>query len=163
VQRIFPFGVSRNRLEDAINRLHVPAVIVRDMSEATLVMTLKNYYRQSANRLRQAEERGVPVYVLRNNTITQMERQLATIFNLHLEEDNERWSSITYANDNKLEDVLLDTETAITEVVNGERETIELAPQNSYIRRLQHQLADRYNLHSESRGNEPHRRVRISR
>jgi predicted RNA-binding protein Jag len=47
--------------------------------------------------------------------------------------------------------------------MNGEQDTVELEPQNSYIRRLQHQLADRYNLHSESRGDEPHRRVRISR
>ncbi len=161
-QRIFPFGISRNRLEDAITRLHVPAVIVRDMQEATLVMTLKNYYRQSAQRLRQAEERGVPVYVLRNNTITQIERQLASIFRLNLEEEDEQWPP-HYSHNDSLEDVLLDTETAITEVINGDRKDVELPPQNSYIRRLQHELADRYNLRSESRGNEPHRRVRISR
>jgi hypothetical protein len=156
--------VSRNRLENAITRLRVPAVIVRDMQEATLVMTLKNYYRQSAQRLRQAEERGVPVYVLRNNTITQIERQLANIFHLHHHEDDGTrayWS--TEENDQSVEGVLLDTETAIAEVMNGERDTVELSPQNSYIRRLQHQMADRYNLHSESRGSEPHRRVRISR
>ncbi|MFQ3663996.1 MAG: AAA family ATPase, partial [Chloroflexaceae bacterium] len=51
MQRIFPFGVSRNRLETAIERLGVPAVIVRDMKDATLVMTLYNYYRLSAQRL----------------------------------------------------------------------------------------------------------------
>jgi hypothetical protein len=160
-QRIFPFGVSRNRLEDTIARLHVPAVIVRDMSDATLVMTLKNYYRQSPQRLRQAEERGVPVYVLRSNSSTQIERQLMHIF--HLNDDNEEEHEHEEEHPGSLEDVLLDTETAITEVMNGQRDTIELEPQNSYIRRLQHQMADRYNLHSESRGSEPHRRVRISR
>jgi stage III sporulation protein SpoIIIAA len=161
MHRIFPFGVSRNRLEDAIARLRVPAVIVRDMQDATLVMTLKNYYRQSAQRLRQAEERGVPVYVLRNNTITQIERQLTSIYQLKPhDDDGEVWGDDP---DRSLEDVLLDTETAITQVMNGEQDTVELEPQNSYIRRLQHQLADRYNLHSESRGDEPHRRVRISR
>jgi hypothetical protein len=161
-QRIFPFGVSRNRLEDAIARLHVPAVIVRDMQDATLVMTQKSHYRQSAQRLRQAEERGVPVYVLRNNTITQIERQLAHIFQLRIDDDDEQWAP-HFNENNRLEHVLLDTETAITEVMNGERDMIELSPQNSYIRRLQHQLADRYNLRSESHGSEPHRRVRISR
>lgn len=160
-QRIFPFGISRNRLEDAIERLHVPAVIVRDLHEATLVMTLKNYYRQSSQRLRQAEERGVPVYVLRNNTITQMERQLVSIFQLQVDEESEYMPPI--AGSVSLESVLLDTETAISQVMNGEHESIELAPQNSYIRRLQHQMADRYNLRSESHGSEPHRRVRISR
>ncbi|NJK79210.1 MAG: AAA family ATPase [Chloroflexaceae bacterium] len=161
-QRIFPFGVSRNRLEAAISRLRVPAVIVRDLQEASMVMTLKNYYRQSSQRLRQAEDRGVPVYVLRNNTITQMERQLASIFQLELDDDDEAYWPGEYT-DQSLEDVLLDTETAITQVINGEQDAIELPPQNSYIRRLQHQMADRYNLQSESYGSEPQRRVRISR
>jgi predicted RNA-binding protein Jag len=38
---------------------------------------------------------------------------------------------------------------------------VELAPQNAYIRRLQHQMAERANLVSRSRGREPYRRVRL--
>jgi hypothetical protein len=163
-QRIFPFGVSRNRLETAIERLRVPAVIVREMKDATLVMTLKNYYRQSAQRLRQAEDQGVPVYVLRNNTITQMERQLANVFNLREAEHDE---SVTPARRNDdssvVEEAMLEVEQAITQVMNGERSAVELAPRSSYIRRLQHQMADRYNLRSESRGEELNRRVKIFR
>ncbi len=162
VHRIFPFGVSRNRLEESIARLRVSAVIVRDMHDATIVMTLKNYYRQSSQRLRQAEERGVPVYVLRSNTSAQMERQLAHIFNLQLDDSPDEGDD-EGIHAQRLEEVLLDTETAISRVMNGEEEIIELAPQNSYIRRLQHEMANRYNLNSESRGSEPHRRVRISR
>ena len=163
-QRIFPFGVSRNRLETAIERLRVPAVIVRDMKDASLVMTLKNYYRQSGQRLRQAEDQGVPVYVLRNNTITQMERQLAHVFNLR-EPDTEESLPASRRNDEGgiVEDAMLELEQAITQVMNGERSAVELAPRSSYIRRLQHQMADRYNLRSESRGEELNRRVRISR
>ncbi len=174
-QRIFPFGVNRNRLEDAIAHLHVPATIVRDMAEATLVMTLKNYYRRSAQRLRQAEAQGVPVYVLRSNTIAQMERQLAHIFQLgpsHHDIEHESDESSESDDDadltlpadtHSLEDVLVETESAITQLINGERDMIEMAPQNSYIRRLQHQMADRYNLRSKSRGSEPYRRVKIYR
>jgi stage III sporulation protein SpoIIIAA len=162
-QRIFPFGVSRNRLESAIERLRVPAVIVRDMKDATLVMTLKNYYRQSAQRLRQAEEQGVPVYVLRNNTITQMERQLANVFNLRGYEDEGPPQSPDLDKTLTIEDAMMETETAITQVMNGETSAIELSPRSSYIRRLQHQMADRYNLRSESRGDDPYRRVKIFR
>lgn len=161
-QRIFPFGVSRNRLENAIERLHVPAIIVRDMQEATLVMTLKNYYRQSAQRLRQAEERGIPVYVLRNNTITQMERQLATIFQLSLADDDYLPNQHD-AGGGTIEDAMLEAETAITQVMNGERSAVELSPRSSYIRRLQHQMADRYSLNSRSYGSEPNRGVKIFR
>ncbi len=162
VQRIFPFGVSRNRLESAIGRLHVPAIIVRDMQDATLVMTLKNYYRQSSQRLRQAEDRGIPVYVLRNNTITQMERQLASIFHLACD-DSEHMSGYNEFEDESVEDAMLEAETAITQVINGECSNVELTPRNSYIRRLQHQMADRYSLNSRSYGSEPYRGVRIFR
>jgi stage III sporulation protein SpoIIIAA len=163
-QRIFPFGVSRNRLETAIERLRVPAVIVRDMKDATLVMTLKNYYRQSAQRLKQAEEQGVPVYVLRNNTITQMERQLANVFNLRdLSDDEHSPGRRDTGNDDIVTEAMMEVEDAIASVMNGERNSVELAPRSSYIRRLQHQIADRYNLRSESRGDDPHRRVKISR
>jgi hypothetical protein len=169
-QRIFPFGVSRNRLETAIERLRVPAVIVRDMKDASLVMTLKNYYRQSAQRLKQAEEHGVPVYVLRNNTITQMERQLAQVFNLREAEGDEGGPSENGNGNGKrtngsevIEDAMVELETAIGQLMNGERSAIELTPRSSYIRRLQHQMADRYNLRSESRGDDPNRRVKIYR
>lgn len=162
-QRIFPFGVSRNRLENAIDRLHVPATIVRDMNEATLVMTLKNYYRRSSQRLRQAEERGIPVYVLRNNTITQMERQLASIFQISTADDSDPTTQHNRDDDDSVQEAMLEAETAINQVMNGESSAIELAPQSSYVRRLQHQMADRYSLNSRSYGSEPHRGVKISR
>jgi stage III sporulation protein SpoIIIAA len=170
-QRIYPFGVSRDRLDRAINNLHVPARIVRDMSDATMVMTLKNYYRQGSDRVRQAEDRGVPVYVLRNNTITQMERQLADVFNINAREDEDeaatppqrRSSSSGSGGTRQVTDGLMEAEEAINQVINGQRASVELAPRESYVRRLQHQLAERYNVGSESRGREPNRRVKIYR
>jgi stage III sporulation protein SpoIIIAA len=157
-QRIYPFGVSRNRLERAIANLHVAATIVRDMGEATMVMTMKNYYRQGSERVRQAEGRGVPVYVLRNNTIVQMERQLADIFNVPLPDTQE-----VESDGDPLNDAILEAETAAERVLNGEREAVELSPRDSYVRRLQHQIAERYNVQSTSQGREPNRRVKIYR
>ncbi len=158
-QRIFPFGVSRDRLERAIGNLRVPATIVREMGDATMVMTLKNYYRQGADRIRQAEDRGVPVYVLRNNTITQMERQLADVFHLvadEAEDDGEMiFDDETAAR--------METEQAIGQLLNGERKAVDLAPRSNYVRKLQHQMAERYNVRSQSHGREPHRRVKIYR
>ena len=53
-----------------------------------------------------------------------------------------------------------ETEEAIDMVLNSS-EAVELSPQNAYIRRLQHQMAERANLVSRSRGREPYRRVRL--
>ena len=132
-----------------------------------MVMTLKSYYRQGSDRVRQAEDRGVPVYVLRNNTITQMERQLADVFHINArEEDDEELPTPPRRSANggrQATDALLEAEQAISQVINGERSSVELSPRESYVRRLQHQLAERYNVGSESRGREPNRRVKIYR
>jgi len=146
--------VSRNRLEKAIERLRVPATLVRDIDDATIVMTLKNHYRQNPGRLQRAEEEGVPVYVLRSNTQGQMENMLGDLFNVTPPTENK---------DDPVTGALLETEQAIERVINGAADAVELMPQSSFIRRLQHQLAERYNLTSESRGREPNRRVKIYR
>jgi predicted RNA-binding protein Jag len=49
---------------------------------------------------------------------------------------------------------------AITRVMDR-LEPMELSPRRAYIRRLQHQLVERFNLSSRSIGDEPMRRLRI--
>ncbi len=146
--RVFAFGVSRNRLEQAIRELRVPVTVTHQVEEADLVVTLKNYYRRKPEALRDAESQGVPVYVLKNNTVAQMQTCLASVFNLGVQERDVTTSALEEA------------EQAIGEVLERSR-TIEVSPQNAHVRRLQHQLAERYNVGSRSRGKEPNRRVKF--
>lgn len=71
--------MSRNRLEATIAQLNAPAVLVRDVREADLVVTLKNYFRRKPQPIREAEARGTAVYVLRSNTGIQMEGVLTSL------------------------------------------------------------------------------------
>lgn len=159
-QRIYPFGLSRDKVEKAIAHLRVPATVVRDLDEATMIMTIKNYYRQGSTRLRHAEERNLPIYVLRSSTAIQIERQLLDIFGIEQAPQSE---SRPGKSDPEINEAIIEAETAIHQLLTGERNTIELSPQGSIIRKLQHQMAERYNVQSESRGREPFRRVKISR
>jgi stage III sporulation protein SpoIIIAA len=143
--RVLPQGVSRKRLEQAIRELQLPVIIARDVDEADVVMTLKNEYKQKTPMLREAEERGLPIYVLKSNTMIQMQASLTSIFSLEVD---------------PREAALRETEEAIGVVIKRS-EPVELSPQNAYIRRLQHQMAERANLVSRSRGREPYRRVRL--
>jgi hypothetical protein len=143
--RVLPHGISRKRLEQAIKELQLPVIIARDPDEADVVMTLKSEYRQKTAGLREAEDRGLPIYVLKSNTIVQMEASLTSIFSLGVD---------------PREAALREAEEAIGLVIRG-AEPVELSPQNAYIRRLQHQMAERANLVSRSRGREPYRRVRL--
>jgi stage III sporulation protein SpoIIIAA len=163
--RIYPFGVSRNRLEAAINQLKLPATIVRDPREADLVMTLKNYYRTKPQPIRDAEARGTPVYVLRSNTSVQMENVLSSLLPQPARAGESASDGPETEGDEPADDIsqaLVEAEEAISAVMDG-APPIALRPQSKYVRRLQHQLADRYNVGSRSKGREPHRRVEIYR
>ena len=150
--RIYPYGVARNRLIQAARRLNVPVVVVNHPEEGEVLVTLRAYFRKRQRPLVEAENRGVPVYVLRSNTINQMQQFLSELFNLQVD----------LADDRPVEPALQETQAAIQAVLNGER-YVELPPATAYIRRLQHQMARQANLTSHSYGKEPSRRVRIYR
>ena len=150
--RIYPYGVARNRLAQAAKRLGVPAVLVNDAGDAEVFVTLRSYYRKRQRPIMDAENRNVPIYVLRANTINQMQQFLSDLFNLAMDNIGETG----------LEPVVQETQAAIQAVMNGER-WVELQPAASPIRRMQHQMAREANLFSHSYGKEPRRRVRIFR
>ncbi len=112
-----------------------------------MVITDRSYYRRKPQALREAESRGVPIYVLKSNTLLQMQQALIALQGPAARED-------------PVMDAMTEAEEAIHAVLSQDR-AIELAPRNAYIRRLQHELAQRFNLSSQSRGREPQRRVRI--
>jgi stage III sporulation protein SpoIIIAA len=142
---LFGFGVSRKHLEQAVRELGVPVHVARELDEADAVVTLRNYYRRKPSALRDAESGGIPIYVLKTNTIIQMENLLASLFDLEADPS---------------EAALHETAEAIG-LVQTSGNPMELAPQNAYVRRLQHQMAERNNLMSRSRGTEPNRRVEL--
>jgi stage III sporulation protein SpoIIIAA len=150
--RIYPYGVARNRLAQAAKKLGVPVVIGRDVGEADVLVTLRSYYRKRQHAIVDAEHRGMPIYVLRANTINQMEQFLAELFNI----------SNNVGDGEQEEGVMSATRAAIDAVLNGEN-WVELPPASAYVRRQQHELARQARLISHSYGKEPYRRVRIFR
>ena len=150
--RIFPFGVARNRLRQASKRLGVPSVLADSLGDAEVLVTLRSNFRKRPRVIKDAETRRMPIYVLRSNTVAQMEGFLIDLYNLR---------SSSY-DDPSMDKALEETNSAIQRVLDGTR-SIDLSPTSSYIRRLQHQMARQANLVSHSYGKEPHRRVRIFR
>ena len=145
--RIYPYAVSRDKLDKAIRKFRVPAVIVDDLDEADLVLSLKSQERRQPRRLRDAAEKGLPIHVAKTNTIVQIENFLRSQFQV---------GDVRSQDD----DALREVEEAIDEALDQGR-PVELTPRNNYLRRLQHQIIERYGLISESRGEEPYRRVVI--
>ena len=152
--RVYPYGVARNRLQQAAKRFGVPAIIVRDVDEADALVTLRSYYRDRQATIMDAEARGMPIYVLKANTVAQVEQFMGDLFNLPAE-------GVT-AHSSELDNVRDQTQAAIAAVLNGER-WVDLPPGPSLVRRLQHEMARTAELVSHSYGKEPRRHVRIFR
>ncbi|HEX7735001.1 MAG TPA: R3H domain-containing nucleic acid-binding protein [Ktedonobacteraceae bacterium] len=165
--RVYPFGVSRDRLSESARQLRVPVVVAKNQADADAIITLKNYYRRQPERLQEAEQDQKLIIILKNNTIAQMQHALARIFNISADnlpaEVAESADDSDGASPDETTRALLETEDAIHQVLNKGLTTAELAPANAYVRRLQHQMATRYNLSSRSSGKEPFRRVKIFR
>ncbi len=152
--RIYPYGVARNRLQQAAKRFGVSAVIVRSVDEADVLVTLRSYYRDRQAAILDAEARGMPIHVLRANTMAQVERFISDLFNLPSEED--------LAHSAELQRIREQTEAAIAAVLNGER-WVDLPPAPATVRHLQHEMVRQADLVSHSYGKEPRRHVRIFR
>ena len=151
--RIFPYGVSRSRLERAIRTLRVSAYISKDVKDGDVIIALKANYRKEPAKLQEGITRNIPTYVIKSNTYVQIESVLREIFKMpqEISEEDVAISQVEEA----IEEIMNDT--------SGGLNSLELAPQNSFLRRLQHQIAENYNMVSESIGQEPNRRLRISR
>jgi stage III sporulation protein AA len=148
--KAFAYGLGRNKLEEAAQRLRVPLTVVTDLDEADIVVTVKNYYRKRPKMIGDAEKSGTTVHVLRASTAMQIDKFLSDLFGLTREEADPY--SIA----------MRDVQDAIQRLGTGAR-SVDLNPQPPHIRRMQHELIREAQLISHSYGREPYRRVRIYR
>jgi len=145
---LFPYGVSRNKIERAIANLGVNASIARKWDDADVVLTLKALERKESDKLKSIATENVPIYSIKTNTTAQVMHALKDIFALPSIDAEE--VAIREASE-AIYKVLLDSK------------PVELTPQTSYVRRLQHQLAEQHRVMSRSTGLEPNRRLVLFR
>ena len=161
--RVFLFGVGRDKLEAAMVEAGTPVQIANELRRADLVLTTKTHYRRGSQLVRIAEANGKPVYVLRKNSLPQLQDFLRTV----VAQWNRNGGRAPVAEDRphtpNIERAMEEAEEAANRVLSGEESTVKLAPQRSHIRRLQHMLGQRYNVASVSQGREPDRAVMFYR
>jgi hypothetical protein len=149
--KIYPFGISRNRLEKSIRELDVPALITKKIDEADFILTLTSHEKREGDKLIARAHRDIPIHSVKSNTLVQIKRFLRNYFLGEEEEDTE---------DLEYRKLLSEIDEGIKKVMETSS-PVELSPKNARIRRLQHEIIERYQFHSDSIGIEPYRRVRI--
>jgi stage III sporulation protein SpoIIIAA len=145
--RIYPFGVNRGHIERGIRAMQVPAMVVLKLDEADLILTTKSKSRPGTKIMKAADEHHLPVHVIKKNVSSQIMKFLKYYFGGGGQEDVEELA-------------LREVDEAIDHVLKSKK-SIDINPQNAYLRRIQHQRVEEAGLNSESVGEEPKRRLRI--
>lgn len=140
--KIYPFGISVSYLNRAIHSAHINFEVVKKLSDATTVFTTEVYRRKNPEALRVAEDVGLPIYSIPENTLHEIKKFI---------EKMKRENSIPYTDLEHIEKMI--------ENVQYTKIPLNLPPTDAKIRKIEHQIAERYGLYSESFGEEPRRFV----
>jgi hypothetical protein len=161
---IYPYGVSRNELERVIRAYNYNVRLTKELDEADVVMALRSHVRDKAKICTVAQNRQIPVYAIKANTLSHVMRGLRRI--LHIDEpaggDDLDMNMMLAGGDSEDHmEALEEARLAVEQLVLPRGQSVELLPRSPKIRRMQHELVEHYQLTSESFGEEPHRRLRI--
>ena len=157
LKKVYLYAVSRTIVEKIIERLDFNLEITRNVDDADIVIAHKNFAKGGAKILNTAKEYRVQIFYVKTNSMAQIQKVLKDALDIRpYDEPN----APLYCDET--EAALDEVKTAIKQVMEG-AEVIELAPQNTQIRKLQHELVEQYGLQSTSIGEGDDRHLRISK
>jgi stage III sporulation protein SpoIIIAA len=160
---VYPYGVGRSQIEQAIDVLDLPVVVTKDMESADVVLALRSHVK-SHSKLRQiARARQIPIHGIKSNTIPQITRALRRILGMddpNIPEATDLRLFARNGSDDEIE-ALEEARLAVEQIVIPTGQPVELLPRSPKIRKMQHELVEHYRLQSDSFGEEPNRRLRI--
>jgi Predicted RNA-binding protein len=146
--RIYPYAISRDLVDRVIRSFRFDARTVANPERADMILALRS--RAEDARLRRIlQATGLPLHCIKKNSTAQIRRLLHHVFSQPVE-----------IIDEDIDAAVQETESAIQKVLT-ESVAVELAPQSSEVRKIQHHIINRYHLAAESIGSDPLRRVVI--
>jgi stage III sporulation protein SpoIIIAA len=134
-------GVSQSYVERASHGLHADVQVVRTMEDADIVLLSDALANKKPFLTERAQALGLPLYTTSRNSLAAVKDLLRHIHSTSVNKDQyASWSHL-------MREALISSA------------SVELPYSNAFERRLQHRLAERMGLLSESEGIEPFRRV----
>ena len=157
LKKVYLYAVSRTIVEKIIESLDLNVEITRNIEDADIVVAHKNYAKGGAKVLNSAQEYRVRVFYVKTNSMAHIQKVLKEALDI---QPGDVKPTQNYKDETEV--ALDEVKNAIKKILEGAPE-IELAPQNTHIRKLQHELVEQYNLKSISIGEEPNRRLKVIR
>ena len=153
-KKIYLYAVSRSIAEKVIERLDLNAEITRNLDDADIVIAHKNFVKGGAKVLSTAEHDRLQIFYVKTNSMAQIQKVIKQALDIAEINSQQTFYDIT-------EKALDEAKAAIEKVLEGSVKDIELTPQKTEIRKLQHELAEQHNLESTSVGEGDNRHLRI--
>ncbi len=161
---IYPYGVSRQQLDQVIQTLMLPVVLTKDLEHADAVLSLRSHVKNHSKLRSFAKLRQIPIHTVKSSSIPQIARSLRRMLDMDDPMTPDVADLTLFArsgnNDDELE-ALEEARLAVEQIVIPKSQPVELLPRSAMVRKMQHELVEHYHLKSRSFGEEPNRRLRI--
>lgn len=160
---VYPYGIGRSQLEQAIEVLNLPVMLTKDMNSADAVLALRSQIKNHSKLRQITKARQIPIHAVKSNTIPQISKALRRALGLEDSGGSEAVDLRLFSSngsDDELE-ALEEARLAVENIVIPKGQPVELLPRSPKVRKMQHELVEHYRLQSDSFGEEPNRRLRI--
>lgn len=157
LKKLYLYAVSRTIVEKLIERMDFNVEITRNVEDADIVIAHKNFAKGGAKILNTAKEYRVQIFYVKTNSMAQIQKVLKDALDIRPYDNPD---APEFCDETEL--ALDEAKQAVKQVMEGAA-VIELSPQNTQIRKLQHELVEQYGLQSTSIGEGDDRHLRISK
>ncbi|MEC4982550.1 MAG: R3H domain-containing nucleic acid-binding protein [Oscillatoria sp. PMC 1068.18] len=160
---IYPYGISRNVLDQIIEILNLPVVLTKDLENADAILALRSHIKHQSKLKQMAKNRQLPIHAVKSGNTAQITRALRRLLNMDDPRTPEAVDLRLFTETGKDDEIeaLEEARLAVEEIVIPNGQPVELLPRSAKVRKMQHELVEHYRLKSDSFGEEPNRRLRI--
>ncbi|MFM7651722.1 MAG: AAA family ATPase, partial [Vulcanococcus sp.] len=166
-------GINPVLLEQAIRSRRLPVQPIELVEEADALLAVRQGLSQTPELRRRAQAAGVPILVIKADTLPQIQRGLERLLQRHdspadagadeapQDSDAEARSNDTHPGADDAQAALEECRLAVERLVLPEGRPVELLPRSEAVRQMQAELAARYQLSSAVFGSGRQQRLRI--
>ncbi|MFN8671009.1 MAG: AAA family ATPase [Candidatus Sericytochromatia bacterium] len=152
--KIYPYAVSRSQLERIMKGLRVSARVTKNLEDADMIFVLKSYAKANNKVLKWAENKQVPLHIVKNNNVYQIQKTLREA--LQIDDIEEEFNKI----EDEIEEALQEVDEAM-ETIKHVAVPIDLLPRNEDILKMQQKVVQKNDFVFEVVGIETEKRLRI--
>lgn len=153
-------GLSEQRLNEAVRRHDWAVQAVEDLMQADVVLSVRQGLGRQPELRRQARDAGVPILVIKSDTLPQVERALERLL-MRRDSGVSHRDAADSGDQFDASAALEECRLAVEQVVVPQGRPVELLPRSEDVRQMQADLVTRYRLRSDVYGSSGQRRLRV--